>query len=132
MKGQAALEFLMTYGWAILIVIAVAIALWRMGVLSPSTGVVKCSPPCFTGTPFSYVDHNADDLVINTGLRVNITQVSSSTCGPIEMGIVGEANTQLKINATGCFGGNNNKVTIKYVNLESGLEHTVNVTLSGA
>jgi hypothetical protein len=34
-KGQAALEFLMTYGWAILVVLAAIAALAYFGVLSP-------------------------------------------------------------------------------------------------
>jgi energy-converting hydrogenase Eha subunit A len=37
MKGQAAMEYLMTYGWAILIVIIVAAALWALGVFNPAT-----------------------------------------------------------------------------------------------
>lgn len=35
-KGQAAMEFLMTYGWAILVVLAAIAALAYFGVLSPS------------------------------------------------------------------------------------------------
>jgi uncharacterized protein (UPF0333 family) len=35
-KGQAALEFLMTYGWAILVVLAAIAALAYFGVFSPS------------------------------------------------------------------------------------------------
>ena len=35
-KAQAALEFLMTYGWAILVVLAAIGALAYFGVLSPS------------------------------------------------------------------------------------------------
>jgi len=45
MKAQAALEFLMTYGWAILIVIAVVAALYAMGVFRlPTGGLGECSP----------------------------------------------------------------------------------------
>jgi hypothetical protein len=36
-KAQAAMEYLMTYGWAILIVIIVFAALWALGVFNPST-----------------------------------------------------------------------------------------------
>lgn len=36
-KGQAAMEFLMTYGWAILVVLAAVGALAYFGVLSPDT-----------------------------------------------------------------------------------------------
>ena len=31
-RGQGAMEYLMTYGWAILVVMVVGIAMWRMGV----------------------------------------------------------------------------------------------------
>jgi uncharacterized protein (UPF0333 family) len=37
MKAQAAMEYLMTYGWAILIVIIVAAALYMLGVFNPAT-----------------------------------------------------------------------------------------------
>ncbi len=36
-KGQAAMEFLMTYGWAILVVIIAIGSLWYFGALNPST-----------------------------------------------------------------------------------------------
>ncbi|MBI2145009.1 hypothetical protein HYU18_01665 [Candidatus Woesearchaeota archaeon] len=45
-KGQAAMEFLMTYGWAILVVLVVIGALAYFGVLSPSTLLPeKCTFP---------------------------------------------------------------------------------------
>jgi len=34
-KGQGAMEYLMTYGWAILVVIIVGVVLWQMGVFNP-------------------------------------------------------------------------------------------------
>ncbi|MBI4021546.1 MAG: hypothetical protein HY369_04850 [Candidatus Aenigmarchaeota archaeon] len=36
-KGQSAMEYLMTYGWAILIVIIVAAVLFSLGVFDPAT-----------------------------------------------------------------------------------------------
>ena len=45
-KAQAAMEFLMTYGWAILVVLVVIGALAYFGVLSPSTLLPeKCTFP---------------------------------------------------------------------------------------
>ncbi len=45
-KGQAALEFLMTYGWAILVVLVVIGALAYFGVLNPSALLPeKCTLP---------------------------------------------------------------------------------------
>jgi len=42
-KGQAAMEFLMTYGWAILIILVAIGALYFMGVFSPQVSE-KCVP----------------------------------------------------------------------------------------
>lgn len=36
-KAQSAMEYLMTYGWAILIVIIVAAALYALGIFNPAT-----------------------------------------------------------------------------------------------
>jgi hypothetical protein len=36
-KAQAAMEYLMTYGWAILIVIIVAAAMYALGIFNPAT-----------------------------------------------------------------------------------------------
>ncbi len=58
-SAQAAMEFLMTYGWAILVVLVVIGALAYFGVLSPSTLLPeKCSFP---------VSVSCSDHVIGTG-----------------------------------------------------------------
>ena len=76
-KGQTAMEYLMTYGWAILIVIVVIAALYSMGVFTPSGGV-PISPPFST---FAYVDHDPPSgvLIITSGSREiqNITMSGS-------------------------------------------------------
>ena len=49
-KGQAALEFMMTYGWAILVILAAIGALSYFGVLNPS----RFTPDtCLASSPFS-------------------------------------------------------------------------------
>jgi len=53
-KGQTAMEYLMTYGWAILIIIVVVAALYAMGVFSIK-GSVACSP-CFAYFAFRDYD----------------------------------------------------------------------------
>lgn len=52
-KGQAAMEFLMTYGWAILVVLAAIGALAYLGVLSPEKFV---GSRCVMGDPFTCND----------------------------------------------------------------------------
>jgi hypothetical protein len=69
MKAQAALEFLMTYGWAILIVIAVVAALYAMGVFRlPAGGVGGPCNPCFPpGSDIAYVAHNSTHVLLRVG-----------------------------------------------------------------
>lgn len=75
-KGQAAMEFLMTYGWAILVVLAAIGALAYFGVLSPGTFLPSS---CTVGAGFGCTNYKAsstanDDGVIELTLRNNIGQ----------------------------------------------------------
>jgi len=79
-KGQTAMEYLMTYGWAILIVIVVIAALYSMGVFT-LTGGVTCSP-CFDPGTFAYVDYADGTLKINSGPEekyIELVDLSSGT-----------------------------------------------------
>jgi hypothetical protein len=38
-KAQSALEYMMTYGWAILIIVIVAVILYSMGIFNPSSSI---------------------------------------------------------------------------------------------
>ena len=38
-RSQSALEYMMTYGWAILIIVIVAVILYSMGIFNPSSSV---------------------------------------------------------------------------------------------
>src|SRR3989344_313632 len=56
-KGQAAMEFLMTYGWAVLVVMIIIGALVYFGALKPSTALPeKCTFP----VSVSCVDHKVE------------------------------------------------------------------------
>jgi len=63
-KGQAALEFLMTYGWAILVVLIVIGALAYFGVLNPNMLV---PPKCTLETGLSCKDYRitADKITLS-------------------------------------------------------------------
>src|SRR3989339_1555443 len=69
-KGQAALEFLMTYGWAILVVLAAIGALAYFGVLSPDRFLPeKCTLPSgIACLDFKYAsDTNFSLIIQNAG-----------------------------------------------------------------
>lgn len=54
-KAQAAMEFLMTYGWAIMVVMIILGSLYAMGVFSPSV-----PNSCKIDSPFNCVDVKAE------------------------------------------------------------------------
>ena len=78
------MEYLMTYGWAILIVIIVAAALFALGVFNPSTytgraamGFGELGTPSdwqYSGTTLTIVLRN------QVGQDINVTSVSSTGC----------------------------------------------------
>ena len=51
-KSQSALEYMMTYGWAILIIVVVAVILYSMGIFNPSSSVTATIAG-FSSTPVS-------------------------------------------------------------------------------
>lgn len=82
-KAQSAMEYMMTYGWAILIVIGVGVVLWQTGILNPASS----TPPGKSGfsqiTPLDWVasasSRNINLVLINdAGTRLNITAVNGT------------------------------------------------------
>lgn len=76
-KGQGAMEYLMTYGWALLVIVIVGAALFALGILNPATYQQKT---CSGFQYFTYVDHklNTTALVIslrNANQRINLTSI---------------------------------------------------------
>lgn len=59
-KGQAAMEFLMNYGWAILVVLICFAALFYFGILSTEKFEPKCHCSEFNMTYFDDIMH--DDI----------------------------------------------------------------------
>ncbi len=86
-KGQAAMEFLMTYGWALLVVLAAVAALAYFGVLSPNKFLPEqCQFPASSGLtcldkPVLSATNNDVRFAIknNKGSRVNITGITDVT-----------------------------------------------------
>src|SRR3989344_6357653 len=77
-KGQGALEYLMTYGWALLVIVVVGAALFALGVLSPQTYTQK---RCVGFQEFVYQDQRLTETqfqisLINGKSSVTVTNVS--------------------------------------------------------
>ena len=84
-KGQAAMEFLMTYGWAILAAVIVIGVLAYFGVFSPSTYVPN---QCVLSAPFGC---NAGSASVTNGVTLELRH-----------GVVGEQYTVSSIAVGGC------------------------------
>ena len=82
-KAQAAMEFLMTYGWAILGVMAAIAALAYFGVLTPSKFLPES---CMLGTGMACVDFTVHTDEVNLFLAnslardINVTSISIGPC----------------------------------------------------
>ena len=82
-KAQAAMEFLMTYGWAILVVLAAIAALAYFGVLSPEKFLPE---KCVVQPGIACVSHKVETaqvtLVISNGLgkTIKINSIAVGAC----------------------------------------------------
>jgi hypothetical protein len=85
-RGQASLEFLMTYGWAILVVGVVMVVLWQWGLFTPSGGT-KTTYMGFWGVmpiDFSYKSNGTLKLSLQNNIidgTINITGINVSVQG---------------------------------------------------
>ena len=141
-KAQAALEFLTTYGWAVIVVLIAISALAYFGVLSPDMFTPnKCSLPA----GITCLDHEMGSsritLVLqnNFGEAVTINSVAASaidtnTCSDNES-ITLLNNEKAIFTLSGCNNGNidqkfNGNINVTYTK-ESGLQHLMQGTLRG-
>ncbi|MCH8003362.1 MAG: hypothetical protein IH934_01925 [Nanoarchaeota archaeon] len=82
-KSQAAMEFLMTYGWAILVVLAAIAALAYFGVLSPEKFLPE---KCILQPGIACVSHKVEPtqttLIISNGLgrTITVTKIVVGSC----------------------------------------------------
>ncbi len=85
-KAQSAMEFLMTYGWAILIMLTVIAILFYLGVFSPATVSPNACvlPAGFSCHGYKVTSGSGDDgrlcliLLQTTGHTINITKMACS------------------------------------------------------
>jgi hypothetical protein len=145
-KGQAAMEFLMTYGWAILVVIAAIAALAYFGVLDPARLLPeRCQFPAgmdcidkasITTTTVTLALRNNQGFPITVSAASATNNGAAACGGGAQMavgaaGVLGAMNTSVpnnevfRVELSGCgltagdkFDGD---VTVSYTNQESGL-----------
>jgi len=140
-KGQGALEFLMTYGWAFLVILIMIGALAYFGILNPKQFLPD---RCSFGSEIQCRDHwmNQSDiklkLVNNFGTTVNVSSMNATTPDGFSCAAVGPSlpftwseGSQMDINLTSCGGGgviSGDKfkfdVVVKWFDLKSSADYT--------
>ncbi len=152
-KGQAAMEFLMTYGWAILVVLAAIAALAYFGVLSPARFLPeRCDFPAgLTCVDKAVIAGSTNTITMairnNVGDSVNITSASvpsGDNCGTVSSMTIGGVappvtvtNNQLVTVVITCsadlVADNRIKsdITLNYLKMETGLTHPSAGTVTG-
>ena len=76
-KGQGAMEYLMTYGWAILVVMIVGVVLWQLGIFGGGPGAVN------TASGFGKVKP------MEPSIKYSATNLEFSIMNGVGQGIVG-------------------------------------------
>ncbi|MEK6946581.1 MAG: hypothetical protein AABX32_03150 [Nanoarchaeota archaeon] len=128
-KSQAALEFIMTYGWAILVVLVAIGALAYFGVLSPDRFLPS---KCTLQSGIACVDHKATATSLTVyvknslGYDLTVDAVKAQQCtalgsqGALTNG--GAATYTLTCTNTGSkYNGN---INITYTNTDTSVQHT--------
>lgn len=143
-KGQAAMEFLMTYGWAILVVLVAIGALAYFGVLNPSQFLPSsCTLAPGMGCDDFKISATSADLVLRNGLGDSLTAVDVAISGCTASAEADGDDTWTDgtvlggsdgISLTGCTNGVagarfKQDVSITYTS-DSGLNHTVTGTIT--
>ena len=128
-RAQAAMEFLMTYGWAILVVLVAVGALSYFGVLSPDKFLPnKCTLPSGIGCVDHKVTSSGITVVLRNGLGYDMSSVSVKVAGcgsssdPSSMANGGSGTYTINCNQSGSkFSGDLN---VTYTLSDTGLSHT--------
>ena len=136
LKGQAAMEFLMTYGWAILVVLVAIGALAYFGVLSPETllpekCIVQSGSGLFCEKNLVNADATADTVTLrlknSLADAVNVTSVTITTdtsgvCGAattfegLDSAVTADATTDFVVTCTNLAAGKlKGDITVDYL-----------------
>ena len=140
-KSQAAMEFLMTYGWAILVVLVAIGALAYFGVLSPDRFLPsKCQLPAGVACTDFTLNGGTNQLTVAlrnglgfdaTGVGIYASGCTASTGNTLSNG---QQNSFPLTCASGTLTSGskyNGDLNVTYTNSDTGLSHKVQGSITG-
>jgi hypothetical protein len=92
-SGQSALEYMMTYGWAILIIVIVAVILYSMGIFNPASSISS------TITGFSGLGGVQAECLPNVGMLIQFGNAVGTPINVTEINITSPLTTSVHPNA---------------------------------
>ncbi len=137
-KGQAAMEFLMTYGWAILVVLIAIGALAYFGVLNPAQFLPESCTlgPGLSCDDFKIIEDGTTTLIIRNGMGEDLSAVTvtmEAACVPAATTIADGDTTTFTCAGTAGTAGSKYKsdITFAYTGAGAGaLAHSKTGTLT--
>ncbi|MFH0961871.1 MAG: hypothetical protein V1820_04270 [archaeon] len=148
--SQGALEYLITYGWAILIIVIIGGALFALGIFNPSTWGSNKRATGFSSLQVSDWKLNTTGLTILVGNRfgdaITITNLSASRTGAtgdcqynvssaVQLSSDGTSTLPTTSNVTDCLGtlttGKSYTLTASIYFTAGGLTHVDTGTITG-
>jgi hypothetical protein len=137
-KAQAAMEFLMTYGWALLVVLAAVGALAYFGVLKPQSFLPEqcILTPGVACLDFKITPANISVIMGNSlGRDIDITNIAAGNCSQTFSQELNNGD-QHKFVLSGCSNGETGTkfkgdLIIDYTSKDSGLAKTIQGSISG-
>ncbi len=142
-RGQSALEYLVTYGWAILAIVIIAGILWYFGIFNPAKYVEE--KQCGGGTRFQCLDYRVNStgaLTIVLGnkggspINVTATWPSSTGCAPSTVLVSAQSNTTCTANSfvpSGASGSSfeQTNIIVQYFDSRTGVTHNDTLFVKG-
>ncbi len=134
-RGQSALEYLVTYGWAILAIVIIAGALWYFGIFNPSkfSGEKQCGGfAAFICQDFKITSAGTLTIVLNNKIGGPINSVNMSGGGVVNCtptSLAANQNTTCTFTsfvAAGTTGSqiDSTTVSLTYTDTRSSVAHT--------
>ncbi len=130
-KGQAALEYLVTYGWAVLAIVIIAAVLWYLGVFNPNryaSGKQSGGFSTMTVTDYTTTGTTTATVQFGNAAGTTMNSISSSidgvvaTCVPAT-GVAANAQFTCDVTTAAFAVGDQLVVSVGYISQLSGLAH---------